>query len=365
MKRAFADLVAYAKQYIRTPTASFFTLVFPILLILIFGGVFGAPEEINLEVHVQNLDGSQMSVALVDALNETGVLTVIMVSSNEDLEAYVRDLSIPAALLIPEGFQTDVQMAVAGDPDAYPKVVLYGDLSSSAFQAVEGVVQGVVTGMIFELYGATPVSVESQSISQVGFSYIDFFLPGVIGITVLTPLFASSTTAAEYRERHYFKLLATTPLRKSEFLFSRTLWMIGLMFLSTILMIVVARLVFGAIFILNPVAVALITAGTVLFVSIGMAIGNFAKDTEAATAVANVVYFPMMFLTGTFFPVEIMPSFIQVISRALPLTYFNNGLRDTLIFGNVESALTNLGIVTVLAVVVFALAAWSMSWRAE
>ncbi len=365
MRRTFADLVAWGKQYLRTPTASFFTLVFPVLLILVFGGVFGAPEEINIQLHVQDLDNSSMSTGVVEALDETAVITVITVPEREDLETYVRDQSISVALRIPSGFEGDVLSAASGNPDVHPKVELLGDTSSSTFQTVQGVVQGVVTGLVFELYGATPVSVESKGIAQQSFSYLDFFLPGVIGISILTPLFAVSATAAEYRERHYFKLLATTPLRKGEYLLSRTLWMIGLVFVSTLLMILIARLVFGAVFVLNPIAAALIVAGTVLFVSIGMAIGNFAKTVEGASAVANVIYFPMMFLTGTFFPVEIMPGFIQAISRALPLTYFNNGLRDTLVFGNVSNALTNLGIISVLAVVFFVLASWSLSWKAE
>lgn len=374
MRRALADLVAYGKQYIRSPTATFFTIAFPIILILVFGGVFGNPQDINIEVHVLNLDGSDYSYSkdLIDAVNETGVITVKMISpdegltSAEHLEAYIGDQSIPVALYIPEGFGAEVQRVRDGVLSAQLEVVLYGDLSNSAFQAVQGAVARAVTGFNFGLTGTRPiVGVGTQSIAQETSSAIDFFLPGIIGITVLTPLFAIANSAAEYSERHYFKLLATTPLRKSEFLFSRTVWMIILIFISTILMIVIARLVFGGVYILNPIAIALIVAGTVLFVSMGMAIGNFAKSTDAASAVANAVYFPMMFLTGTFFPLEIMPGFVQVISRALPLTYFNNGLRDTLVFGNVGSALTNLGIVSVLAIAMFALASWSLRWRAE
>ncbi len=365
MSRALADLVAYAKQYMRNPTALFLTLAFPLLLLLIFGTALG-PQGIDIELHVQDVDASDMSRAIVEALSETGVITVVMIPPDEDLEAYIIDKSLPRALLIPEGFQAQAQEALAGDPGAQPRLVLYGDPSSEVFQAVEVGLQAVVTGLNFDLYGATPiVSVESKNNSQRPLSFIDFFLPGVIGITVLIPLFATSTRTAEYRERRYFKLLATTPLRKGEFLLSRTIWLLGLTFVSTILMIIVAFFAFGAVFILTPISLVLITAGTVLFVSMGVAIGNLAKDSEAATAVANIVYFPMMFLSGTFFPVEIMPGFVQVISRALPLTYFNDGLRDTLIFGNVPSALTNLAIVTVLAVVMFVLASWSLRWKAE
>ncbi len=369
MRRVFADLIAYAKQMFRSPTAAFFTLFFPIVLILVFGAVFGNPAEIRLQVHVQDLDDSVMSSALIEAVNQTGV-SVMTISSSENLTAFVRDQSIPVALQIPAGFEAEVNLALAGNSSAHPVVMLHGDTTSSAFQAVEGAVWGAVTGLNFQLYGATPiVGVETQGLGDGGgegfVSGLDFYVPGVIGIAVLTPIFFTSAMAAEYRERQYFKLLATTPLRKSEYLLARTGWMVGIIFLSTFLLILVARAVFGTLYMLDLVSVALIAAGSVLFISVGVAIGNFAKSADAASAIANVIYFPMMFLTGTFFPLELMPDFMQTVSRFLPLAYFNEGLRDTLIFGNIPGALVNLGIVAVLAVVFFILSAWSLTWRAE
>ncbi|MEE9164232.1 MAG: ABC transporter permease [Thermoplasmata archaeon] len=366
MSRTLADLIAFAKQYFRSPVASFFTLVFPVLLLLIFVGVFGSSEEVEVEVHVQDLDGTAMSSAFVRSLQATGVLSVVNVSSDQDLAQYVSERSIPAALQIPAGFESEVQSALGGSPSADPTVILFGDPSNSAFQTVNGVVGAVVNAMNFDLQMAVEIiGVESRSISQGGFSALDFFLPGIIGISVITPIFLVSTISAEYRTRHYFKLMATTPLRKGEYLASRTIFVVALTFLSTFIMILVAWLAFGEIVILTPIAVGLIASGAVLFVAIGMAIGNMAKEPEAASALANVVYFPMMFLTGTFFPLEIMPSFLQVVALALPLTYFNNGLRDTLIFGNVPSALLNLAIVAILALIFFILAARSLNWRAD
>ncbi len=370
MSRTLADLIAYGKQYLRSPVASFFTLAFPVVLLLVFGGVFGNPEQISLRVHVQNLDnGSDYSMDLVDYVSETGV-DIVPVDPRENLTNFIREHSIPAALQIPKGFHEEVGSAKAGNLTARPLVTLYGDTSSAAFQAIEGAVWGAVTRLNFVLADAIPVvSVENQGLpdgsAQESGSALGFFLPGIIGIMVLTPIFMVSAISAEYRTRHYFKLMATTPLRKWEFLFSRTILIVALAFVSTLLIVLVAWLVFGEIFILTPIAIGLIAAGSVLFVAMGMALGNLAKEPEAASALANVVYFPMMFLTGTFFPLEIMPDFIQTTALFLPLTYFNNGLRDTLVFGNVSGALGNLAVVAVLAVVFFALSAWSLKWRAE
>ncbi|MFQ5907564.1 MAG: ABC transporter permease [Thermoplasmata archaeon] len=371
MSRILADMVAWGKQYLRSPIASFFTLAFPVVLLLIFGAVFGNPAQITLQVHAQNLDNdSGHSMALIDAISATGV-DLVIVSPSEDLTTFIREQSIPVALEIPEGFHAEVEIAkAAGNPLVHAVITLHGDMSSSAFQAVEGTVSGAVTRLNFELSNATAaVVVETQGLgdgsAQTSDSALGFFLPGIIGIMVLTPIFMVSAIGAEYRTRHYFKLLATTPLRKGEYLLSRTAFIIGLTFISAFLIILVAWLVFGELFVLTPIAIGLIASGAVLFVAIGMAVGSLAKDPEAASAVANIVYFPMMFLTGTFFPLEVMPGFIQTAALFLPLTYFNNGLRDTLVFENVGGALGNLAVVAVIAVIIFVLAAWSLKWRAE
>lgn len=364
MSRVLADLVASAKQHLRSPTATFFTLFFPIVLVVVFGGVFGGAGEVNLQVYVQDLDDSPTSRALLDAVTETGVHVVPV--TPEDLATYVREESITVALQIPEGFGEEVARAVGGDPTAAPTVVLYGDTTSSTFQAVWGAVGGAVTGFNFGLSGATPIiGVDTEDVAQEAPSALDFYVPGIMGIAVLTPIFFTSSIAAEYQERKYFKLLATTPLRKSEFLFSRVIWMMGVLFVSILLLILVAWAVFGTLYTLDGISVALIAAGSLMFSSLGIAIGSFAKSPDAASAVANIVYFPMMFLTGTFFPLDLMPDLMRTVAQVLPLTYFNQGLRDTLIFGNTAGAVGNLAIVAALAVVLFVLSAVSMDWKSD
>jgi ABC-2 type transport system permease protein len=71
----------------------------------------------------------------------------------------------------------------------------------------------------------------------------------------------------------------------------------------------------------------------------------------------------MMFLSGTFFQLEAMPTFIRAIAAFMPLTYFNNGLRDTMVFDNTASAFANLGVLLVLGAVFFVLSSRLMSWK--
>jgi ABC-2 type transport system permease protein len=107
----------------------------------------------------------------------------------------------------------------------------------------------------------------------------------------------------------------------------------------------------------------MIIAGCLVFTGLGMMISRFSKDEESANAAASAITFPMMFLSGSFFALESMPSYLQMIAKVMPLTYLNEGLRDTMIYGNAESALFNLGVLAVLAVVFMAVGTYISKWN--
>jgi ABC-2 type transport system permease protein len=193
---------------------------------------------------------------------------------------------------------------------------------------------------------------------------MDFFLPGVVGITVMTnSLFAMTSICAEYRNRGYFRLLATTKISKAEWLVSKFLFFTVLLIVSLIFTYAIGKAMFEMETSLTPISFVLIAAGAFLFVSMGMLLGVIIRDPESGAAVANAIGFPMMFLSGTFFPLDSMPEYLQLIAKAMPLTYLNEGLRDTMVYSNNESALLNLAVLAVIAVVIFVAASKFMSWK--
>jgi ABC-2 type transport system permease protein len=94
----------------------------------------------------------------------------------------------------------------------------------------------------------------------------------------------------------------------------------------------------------------MILLGSVMFSGIGMLLSGLIKDVEAVSAVGNAIAFPMMFLSGAYFPMEFMPSYIQTIAKFLPLTYFTDGLRYAMLYQYPEGVYLNMGIVAALAV---------------
>jgi len=366
MKRAIADLKAFGRQFLRSKIGTFFTFIFPLLLILLFGAIFSESETPKVTLHVQDADDSDTSQGFIEILNNTGVVDVEYVPNDVDIEDYIIENSLTTALLIPEGFEENASMAKIYPPD-FPivNVTLYGDPSKTTYSIAISAVGASLDIMNNNLFNNTAaLGMQTASVAPEEFNYIDFFLPGVVGITLMTtPMFAMASMCSEYRNRGYFKLLASTPLKKSEWLTSKILWYILILYASFALMLIVGIAVFALKVTLTLIALALVAVGTLLFTSLGMLIGSVTKNPETSAAIANAIMFPMMFLSGAFFPLEGMPEFLRSIATFIPLTYVNEGLRDTMIYGNNSSALINLGIVVVIAVIMFIAAAKLMSWK--
>ena len=178
-------------------------------------------------------------------------------------------------------------------------------------------------------------------------------------------MFGMTSICAEYRTRRFFKLLATTKLSKAEWLAAKVVFYVLLLFLSVAIMMLVGIGVFGMKARLTPVAVLLIIAGAFEFTSLGMVLGIFVRDPGTGEALANAIGFPMMFLAGSFFPIDSMPSFLQTIARALPLTYINEGLRATMVLANDGTAVTYLLVTLGFAVVFFVVGARGLSWKSK
>ena len=367
MKRVLADVRAFGAQYLRSRIGAFFALVFPIILILLFGAIFSGSGSTTVTIHVQDLDDSAISHQFIDVLRNMTVLNVESIPADSVIGEYIRANSISTALVIPSDFSENITRYRLGDPSARVNVTLFGDPTQSSYGIALAAVGGAATQFSFGIVGAAPVvGMVPETIVSSSLKYIDFFLPGVVGLTILTtPLFGMTSVCAEYRTRKYFKFLATTTLTKGEWLVSKIIFYSLLMLASLALMFVVSIVVWGASVVLTPTAILLIVAGTFEFTSLGMILGLYVKDSETAAAVANAIGFPMMFLAGSFFPLESMPPFLQSVARVLPLTYVNEGLRATMVFGNESTALTYLLITAVAGLAFFLIPARALSWKSK
>ena len=365
MSKILADLVGFGKTYLRNISGPFFAFAFPILLIFVFGAIFSGDEVSSVNLPIQNLDDGPHSVTYVELLRMTDIVDIETIPKDAAIHEYIDDNSLPLALVIPDDFSATIDEIIGGNGTGVATVTVYGDPTRSTYNIAVGAVDAAVKYLNNNLTGVEPIV--AFEVSQGGadeFNYMDFFLPGVVGITVMTnSLFAMTSICAEYRNRGYFRMLATTKISKAEWLTSKFVFFTVMLIGSLVLTYAIGRALFDMETSLTLISLVLIAAGTFLFVSMGMLLGIIIRDPESGAAVANAIGFPMMFLSGAFFPLDSMPEYLQLVAKVLPLTYLNEGLRDTMVYSNNESAVLNLLVLAVIAVVFFVAASRLMSWK--
>ena len=362
-KRIFADFNVFRREYLRNRFGLFFALIFPIILILIFGAIFSGGSN-TIQVYAQNQDNnSTASVAFLNAMNITGVTQITLVPTNVNFSHYLLSHANSIGILVPSGFQDDL-----GSPGKHVNVTVYSNPTDTSGQVVVEVANEVVNGFNLKLAGASAVvGLQSQAITGgTNYKYIDFLVPGLIGFSILTsPMFSMVNISAEYKKTKLFKQLSLTPLTKGEWLTSKIIWYVTLSIISFFLMVSCGIYIFGAHITLTAWILPFLVVGPLFFVSLGMLVGTVTKSVESAGVVGNIITFPMMFLSGTFFPVSSMPAYLQGVAHVLPLYYLIDGLNEVMIYQNMNQALVDIAVLIVIAAVIFTLAVRFFKWRED
>ena len=302
LSRIYIDFISSLKIFFRGRSSFFWVLAFPIILMLIFGAIFSGGN-VQYELAVQNKDGSDISFAFINAVNSTNAFKVHMVNASENADAYIKSNRISGMLIVPQGFGNQVQhnlalgatrpstavqmnptttsatnasalnatrvsssssQAQSNNTNATPAaVILKVDQSSTSAPVISGVLSSIANGFNSQLTGSTQiVGVENQQVLSSQFKYIDFFVPGIIGLTVLTTgVLGTVGTNTQYRNNGILRKLATTPLGKSEWIISKMLYQTVVIFISATLIIVVAKLVYNVTVVPNVITLLLLFVG--------------------------------------------------------------------------------------------------------
>ncbi len=385
------------------------------MLLLVFGAVFQTGSN-TYNVYIQNQDvnasgmPSSISSSLIKALNITHVLADHVISPETDSVQYLRSHQTvfgdrTRVLLIPPGFQAALingslkakliithgtlsqlanssqntqgrygnitqglaalDQAISGIPNQNASLVYFSEPDDTGRLVVRGIIASVVDSFNYQLVGTQPlVSFSAQNVAVKGLSSVDYYLPGVTSAFIMTNgVIGLTSIASEFKRRGLIKRLSATPLRRIDWIVGNVLSQTILALLLTAFMIVIGRAVFGVTVTLDALSVAIVLAGALMFSGIGMLLAGLVKDPEAANGVGNAIAFPMMFLSGTYFPLDLSPQYIQQISRALPLTYFTNGLRGSMILNDTSTALFDLLVLLVLAALFIAVGSFATRWK--
>jgi len=208
------------------------------------------------------------------------------------------------------------------------------------------------------------INMAETSILTKKYRFIEFFIPGIIAMAVMTAsLFGTVNVNTELRQKGIIRKLSATPITRTDWILSSILYQFILAVISTTAMLLLSYAVFDVQLQINAWLPLFIVLDVFTFVGIGMILTRIVKEAQSAAAAANAIIFPMMFLSGSFFPIEMMPSFLQTFAKTLPLYYVNEGLRASMVFHDNMTALTYSAIIGTFAAMVFILGIMATRWE--
>lgn len=181
-----------------------------------------------------------------------------------------------------------------------------------------------------------------------------YYVPGYLAVVVLfTPLSRIGNTIARFRDRRRFEKLATTPLRRGEWLLAHVLVNVVVVLVASGFVLVVLVVGGASTFHLSAFLIPFIVTGVVVFAGLGAVVGRLSGSRDGVVAASNAIALPLLFLSETFVPATTLPRWLQVGVELSPLTYFARGARATTVSG--EWALFELGVLGLLAMGFFLL----------
>ena len=368
--KMFKELfLANWREFVRDRTALFFTIAFPIIFIVLFGLIFRTPgkfdETVGIALEDQGPVGQQIAAMLEalpagqpgqDAADNPFSKMTFERGGRDDLTARLQRGDIQALVVIPEGTSA---AAAAGQTAT---VQLQVDQSSQIFAPVmRGVLDQIVKQADPVLSKVTPaLGLEVKPVMADALKAIDYLIPGILCMSIMNlGLFGTAQPMIAMRTQGVLKRLGATPLPRTTLLLSYIALRLIIAMIQTAIIVVIGTLLFDVSMVGNwLVLFGWLMLSTLMFIAIGFFIAAVSKTEESGTAITNLVNFPMLFLSGVFFQVSGMPSYLQPFIKAMPLTYTVDALKQTMIGAPpVNGQLINLGVqlawlaaMTVLAV---------------
>lgn len=347
MRNPLAMLTVTAfKMYVRNRQVLFFNFFFPVMIVVIFGLINGNGNvSVNMGVvdHAHN-QVSQLVLQRLGQIKAVKLTTGSLDSERAALEKGDRDVVVVLPASLGQG------------PVALPAYYNAGKPQESG--AALAIMNRFVDEASFQYAHIQPsFTVNAQPVNSRNLSYIDFLVPGVIAMSIMqTGLFGVAFSFVNLKQLGILRRLMATPMRVPDFLASRIATFLVVAVAQMTMLIVLGLLLYHLHFVGNVgylIVVGFI--GAAIFIAIGFMISGIATDEGAVAAIANLISFPMMFLSGVFFSLANEPGWLQPVTRILPLTFLANALRSISLDGSslwaVRSDLLGLGVWLVIALV--------------
>jgi ABC-type multidrug transport system permease subunit len=340
------------RLYLRIPSAVFWVFAFPILMLLGLGVIFGGNGDSVVKlVWLQSGPPSDADTRLAKALQERGLTLETL--SPEQAEARWKLGKLPAMLESEGGhYHLRVNTVLAAQGMQTEAMVQQGFLVAQARASGAPEPERI------------PVVMSSPG-GRHGGPYAAYLLPGLLGLNLLTMgVFSAGIVDVILREKGGYKRLATTPLPRHVYLAAQLCVRLIVILAAAAALMLAGRLAFGVHNQGSMLALlALLVLGSACFISMGYVLGSLARNVETYNGIANLVFLPLMLLSGVYFSLDAAPRWLQQGVELLPLAPLLRALRAVFIDGaGLASQATSVAVVAAWTVLLFALATRRFRW---
>ncbi len=344
---------AIFKGFVRDRQAVFFSVFFPLMFLVLFGGIFA--------------DQGQSRIALVE-VGQVGLIDnmpakaknafdeAFEVRKRSDLRAALQDLR-----------KGDVSLVVEQRGDTL--VVHYSGADQVQAAVAQGSLQSFVQSANVAATGEPPkYKVDSERVEDASLKTIQFVTPGLLGWAIATSAtFGAAATLVGWRSTKLLRRIRLSPVSTTSVVAARIGVTVAIALVQMAIFVGLAVAVFGLRLTGSWwMSIPLLVTGTLSFMALGLLAGSISKTVEGASSLANIFVLPMAFLSGSFFPLDGAPKWLDIVSHLLPLRYLNEGMLDVMVRGQGPSAvLLPMGVLVGFAIIVVAVASRFFSWDSD
>lgn len=327
MSTVFSLYIANLKEFVRDRAAMFWTLAFPVFFIILFGAIFSGGSNPTYSVGLVNQDGGPVGAALANVFEHDIKPFKVSTGTYDDQINALKKGNLDLVIVLP----ANMSASVAAQQTAQVQIYLDASKNAANAQIEENIVAQTVAGFNQRAtHAVTLLTLNTNSITSHTLRSIDYLMPGILAMSLMQlGLFGTATPLVSLRQEGVLRRLGATPLPRWQLLVGQVLLRLTIGIVQAALIIGLSVMAFHVQIQGSMLALAgLVMLGAVTFISMGYLIAALARSVESASGISSAINFPMMFLSGIFFPLALLPAFLAPFVRVMPLTYLADAFRQ-------------------------------------
>jgi len=353
------------KRFFRDRLALFFGILFPLIFLFVFGGIFSkSGNSVTFNVGVINHSNKPVASQFIHQATTSKIIKIDpTVSTLSAAETKMNRGQLDATLVLPSNFGAESANKIPGGQ----VVVYYTENNAQAGQTLVAILQSQFqTSNAKYIHGSSPFTATSKEINAKSLTEFDYTFSGLLGFSIVgLGIFGPVNVFPELKKQGILRRLHTTPIRVWQY-FTATMASQAIIGLVSLAVMFIAAIAFFHLKVVgNYLEIILfLIFSIVMILGIGLSIGGWAKNERQAAPLSNIIVFPMLFLSGTFFPRYAMPLWLQHATTYLPLTPVIDGVRLLATEGQHLTQIgPQLGLMAIWTIVIYAIAFKVFRWE--